>query len=111
MTRLPDDAFMCLVFWLPCICAALHIFEEFAWPGKFVAWHRAYRPGIASSIMPRFAILGNRILMAAMLVLGVMGPAWLRGLSLWLILAALLAGNAVFHLLGAWRMHRGLATR
>lgn len=82
----------------------LHIFEEFVWPGKFLAWYRDYRPGIAASITPRFAIVGNAILLAAALVLGLMGPNWSRGLSLWLTLAALLAANAGFHILGAIRM-------
>lgn len=106
MSLLPDNTFMRLVFWLPGICVALHIFEEFIWPGKFLAWYRAYRPEIATSISPRFAIVGNAVLAAAVLVLGLTGPTWSRGLSLWFILAALLAGNAIFHALGALRMRR-----
>ncbi|MGB9429377.1 MAG: HXXEE domain-containing protein [Gammaproteobacteria bacterium] len=91
------------VFWLPGICAVLHIFEEFVWPGRFLAWYRGYQPEIAASITPRFAVVGNAILLVATLVLGAMGPTWRRGLSLWLILAALLAANAVFHIRGTLR--------
>jgi len=101
-----DDHVIRLIFWLPGICAALHIIEEFVWPGRFLAWYREYRPGIAASITPRFALIGNAILVAATIVLGVMGPSWPRGLPLWLTLAALLAGNALFHVLGALRMRR-----
>lgn len=101
------------IFWLPGLCVALHIFEEFVWPGKFLAWYRVYRPEIAASITPRFAVSANALLVAAVVVLGFMGPAWSRGMSLWLTLAALLAANAVFHFWGALRTHRyspGVAT-
>ncbi|HVA56088.1 MAG TPA: HXXEE domain-containing protein [Gammaproteobacteria bacterium] len=94
------------VFWLPAICVLLHIFEEFAWPGGFLAWHRGYQPRFATSITPRFAVVGNALLLMATLVLGLMGPTWSRGLSLWLTLVALLAGNATFHIAGALRMRR-----
>lgn len=113
MSLVSNDHFTQLIFWLPGVCAMLHITEEFIWPGKFLAWYRDYRPQIAVSITPRFAVVGNTILLAAAILLGVMGPTWSRGLSLWLILAALLAGNAVFHILGAlhmWRYSPGVIT-
>lgn len=95
------------IFWLPFICVVLHIFEEFVWPSGFLAWHRIYQPEIATSITPRFAVIGNVILLIAAIMLGIMGPAWSRSLSLWLILAALVAGNAAFfHIMGALRTRR-----
>lgn len=95
---------MPLVYWLPCIAALLHVLEEFVWPGGFLAWHRRYRPDMASSITARFALIANAVLLGATMVVGWCGTSWGRSASLWLTLAALLAGNAVFHLLGSWRM-------
>ncbi|MEO7148324.1 MAG: HXXEE domain-containing protein [Rhodanobacteraceae bacterium] len=95
-----------IVFWLPFIAVVLHVVEEFVWPGGFLAWHRSYRPSLAASITPRFALIGNTVLLGAAFVLGWYGPDASRDLSLWLVLAALLAGNAVFHLVGLLRMRR-----
>lgn len=106
MAPISSETVARFVFWLPCACVALHVFEEFVWPGGFLAWHRIYRPDLAASITPRFAVIGNLVLIAATVVLGVMGPSWSRGLSLWFVLAALLAGNAVWHICGALRTHR-----
>jgi hypothetical protein len=95
-----------LVYWLPFVCATLHIFEEFVWPGGFLEWYRSYRPEIAASLTPRFVIVVNSILLGAGFALGWLGPAWGRGISLWLILAALLAANAIFHIIGVLRLRR-----
>jgi len=106
MESLSSDVVARFVFWLPGACVALHIFEEFVWPGGFLAWHRTYRPDLATSITPRFAVIGNLVLVAATVVLGIMGPSWSRSLSLWFVLAGILAGNAVWHFIGALRTHR-----
>ena len=91
---------MTLIFWLPFCFAALHIFEEFVWPGGFSTWYASYRPHVAESLTTRFLVIGNGILLLVACLLGWMGPLWSRGLSLWLILAALLAANAIFHVRG-----------
>lgn len=101
-----DNAAMAWVYWLPFLCVLLHVTEEFAWPGGFSAWYHAYRPAAKSSFTPRYAVGINALLLAATAFLGLVGPHWSRGTSLWLVLAALLAANAVFHLVGAWRMRR-----
>ncbi len=106
MALFSSEIFARFVFWLPCACVGLHVCEEFVWPGGFLAWHRAYRPNLAASITPRFAAIGNLVLIAATVVLGIMGPSWSRGLSLWFVLASLLAGNALWHVLGAIRTHK-----
>ena len=95
-----------LVFWLPFVFSALHIVEEFVWPGGFLAWYRDYRPEIAASLTPRYVIVVNLVLLIAGFTLGWLGPTWSRGLSLWLILAALLAANAIFHIIGVLRLRR-----
>jgi hypothetical protein len=73
-----------LVAWSLTIAVLIHIFEEFVLPVGFKAWWCAYRPEIAASATVAFAAQrrGN-------------------GVEAWLVLAALLAGNAVFHVVGA----------
>lgn len=95
-----------IVFWLPFIAVVLHVVEEFAWPGGFLAWHRSYHPSLATSITPRFALIANAILLGAAFLLGWYGPDASRGLSLWLILATILGENAVFHLAGVLKLRR-----
>ncbi|MEO5559900.1 MAG: HXXEE domain-containing protein [Dokdonella sp.] len=104
---------MNLVYWLPLICASLHVVEEFFWPGGFSDWFRAYRPENRLSFTRGFAIAANGILLAAGAVLGWLGPDWSRGLSVWLIIAAILGANALLHIVGSWRTRRyspGLVT-
>ena len=71
MAPLSSETAARFVLWLPCVCVALHVFEEFFWPGGFLAWHRTYRPDLAASITPRFAVIANLVLIAATVVLGV----------------------------------------
>lgn len=97
---------MALIYWLPFTAAALHVVEEFVWPGGFLAWHRSYRPDIAASITPRFVLIANTVLLTVALWLGVYGAGSEHGISVWLVLAALMAGNALFHLLWTWRTRR-----
>jgi hypothetical protein len=61
---------------------------------------------MAAGITPRFAIIGNAVLVGAALLAGIAGPSWSRGASLWLILAAILGGNAVFHINAVARTRR-----
>ena len=53
-----------LVSWLPLVAVALHLVEEFAWPGGFADWYRDYRPERAASglatagMLVRAAVIG-----------------------------------------------------
>lgn len=113
---------MTWLFWAPLVAAALHIVEEFVYPGGFADWDRAYRPSIAKSITPTLHIVVNALLLFACLTVGiagmpgaamVVGGQRLRSVvpeslavPAWLTLAALLASNAVFHLVGTYRTKR-----
>ena len=97
---------MTFLYWLPAICVALHVFEEFAWPGCFLAWYRLYRPEFAASLSVRFVVVVNALLLLFALWLGVSGPTSSRGVSAWLGLMAALACNGVFHVRGMIRSHR-----
>jgi len=89
-----------MVYWLPSICVALHVFDEFAWPGGFLAWYRRYRPEFAASLSVRFVVVVNGLLILFTLWLGRFGPTASRGVSAWLALMAGLACNGVFHVRG-----------
>jgi hypothetical protein len=104
------------LWWAPLGAAVLHIAEEFVWPGGFGDWDRAYRPAIRQSITPRLHVVVNLLLLFLCLSVGLAGSgatgAAIAGVSfrsaippafsvpLWVVLAGLLAGNAVFHAVG-----------
>jgi hypothetical protein len=92
-----------LFLWLPLIAVAAHLVEEFVWPGGFADWYRAYRPERASSVTARFLFVINVLLVLIALVPPVLGPSP-RGLAMWLVVAAIGAANAVFHLYATLRM-------
>jgi hypothetical protein len=88
--------------WAPAVAASAHIFEEFVYPGGFGAWYRRYRPDAALSFTPRFAVGINALLVGVCLLIPLqgLGP---NGLALWLTVAALLVGNALFHIRATFR--------
>src|SRR5215813_11520805 len=85
--------------WAPLAAASLHIFEEFAWPGGFADWYRRYKPGRAKSLTPRFLIIINGLLLVLCYDAGALRDRR-YGYELWLAVATLLAGNAVWHIIG-----------
>ena len=110
------------LWWAPLGAAALHIVEEFVYPGGFAAWDRAYRPTIRDSITPRLHIIVNALLLAVCATVGISGmpgaaiavgglrlgssvPASLA-VPAWLALAALLFSNAIFHVVGTFQTKR-----
>ena len=88
------------LFWWPLLAAALHIWEEFVFPGGFADWDRGYRAAYKASITPRLHLFMNALLLFACLSVGSAGPTR-SGVAGWLTLSALLASNAIFHLVGA----------
>jgi hypothetical protein len=90
------------VLWLPAAAVAAHLFEEFVWPGGFAEWYRHYPPGYTVIVTPRFLVLMNAIFVVLALVPPVLG-ATERGLAFWLVVAAIAAANAVFHLVATVR--------
>ncbi|HZN55959.1 MAG TPA: HXXEE domain-containing protein [Candidatus Polarisedimenticolaceae bacterium] len=100
------------ISWWPMVAAVLHIVEEFVFPGGFAEWDRSYRPAFRKSITSRFHVWINALLLFVCLAVGAAGPTP-NGVAGWLTLSALLASNAVFHLVGTIRTKRyspGLAT-
>lgn len=91
---------MTWIFWAPLGAAALHIVEEFLWPGGFLGWYRRYKPEIAASVTPRSLFILNALLLILCYDVGAMraGPV---GPPLWFGVMALLFANAGWHLVAA----------
>lgn len=83
--------------WIPLACAALHLTEEFAWPGGFIAWYRWYRSDYASAITRPYIVGVNALLVVLTIAIGLLGDT-ARGAALWLAAAALLGINGIWHL-------------
>jgi hypothetical protein len=99
---------MTWLWWAPLAAVALHITEEFAFPGGFAAWDRRYRPAIRKSITSRFHIFINAALLFLCVQVGLLAKSTDMeargvGVATWLIIAALLFSNAVFHGVGTIR--------
>jgi hypothetical protein len=99
---------MTWLWWAPLAAAALHVTEEFFYPGGFADWDRKYRPSIQGSITTRFHIVVNAALLLLCLQVGLFAGAHdvgtrHVGVALWLTVAALLFSNALYHLLGTLR--------
>ena len=94
-----------MIIWMPLLAAALHIVEEFVWPGGFAAWYHAYRPEIARSASPRYLFLVNAVLLGVCALAGALGFTP-RGAALFLTIVAVLFGNAIFHLAATIRLRR-----
>lgn len=98
--------------WAPLGAAGLHIVEEFLYPGGFTSWSRQSRPGIQTSVTPRFLLVVNALLLILCYDAGAMFErSW--GVFLWVVVAGLLSANAVWHLVGTVRTRQyspGLGT-
>jgi len=115
-------AFVSWLWWAPLGAAVLHIGEEFIYPGGFASWDRNYRSSIQTSITPRLHFVVNALLLGACVSVGLSGmpdgALVVGGIRLgspissslsvagWLILAALLLSNAIFHLVGSCQTKR-----
>ena len=100
----PIDGVSAALRWAPLVCALLHIAEEFVWPGGFPTWYRRYRGPEHQSVTPRFLFVINAILLLACTSAGV-AALTPRGASLWLVMAALLASNGLWHVWASLRTH------
>jgi hypothetical protein len=110
------------IWWAPLAAVGLHITEEFFWPGGFGDWDRAYRPAIKKSITPRLHVIVNLLLVFLCFSVWLAGSspdgAVIAGFTLrsaippahalvsWVVLVGLLAGNAIFHVVGSIRTRR-----
>ena len=92
------------IFWAPLAAAALHIFEEFVFPGGFMKWYSAYKPEIKKSISKRFLFFINLGLLILCYDIGALRESSINiSIILWLGVMALLAANGAWHLKAVWK--------
>ena len=93
-----------MLAWLPWTllpAAAIHMTEEFAFPGGFIAWYKRYRVD-ASRITPRFLFILNAALLVVCLNIGFIGRDPI-GVAYWLGIAALLGMNGIWDLWASYK--------
>jgi hypothetical protein len=83
--------------WLPFFAIAAHLIEEFVWPGGFAQWYRAYPPGYSTPVTVRLLVIVNAVFVGLALLPPLLG-ATPQGFAYWVVVAAIAAANALFHL-------------
>lgn len=91
--------------WTPLVVAALHMCEEFVFPGGFIAWDKDYRPDIRKSVNIRFLVIINGLLLVLCYDAGALrSSSW--GIPVWLIATGLLFANAIWHVVGLFKTRK-----
>jgi len=95
-----------ILIWLLPVAFGLHVTEEFAVPGGFGGWYRAYRPEYASRITRPYLIRVNLVggLACLLMPLGAFdyrGGYSFGGIHVWIALTAAMALNGLLHMLGS----------
>jgi hypothetical protein len=101
----PTKAGIVLV-WLVPMAFGLHVAEEFAFPGGYPNWHKAYSPKLAEALTPSYllkvnAIPGALTILVALSVFDWAGGYTFFGIRAWLVFLSLLGANGLFHVRGA----------
>jgi hypothetical protein len=86
-----------IIRWMPLVAVALHLIEEFVWPGGFGDWYRWYRPERAASVTTGFLVRINALLVVLALIPGIRGFT-AYGVAFWLVVASIAAANGGFHI-------------
>jgi len=85
------------IFWALVGAAAIHMVEEFVYPGEFLDWMRDFRPEFASSVTVRFAVIINALFFLLCVAGAIVAS---RSPVLSLSVASLLFLNALMHMVG-----------
>jgi len=83
--------------------AALHVIEEYGYPGGFLDWMRRSTPKFASLITVRFAVIVNGLFLLLCAIAAIVAT---RNLVFSLSVAGLLFFNSLIHLAGAVKAKR-----
>jgi preprotein translocase subunit Sec61beta len=85
-----------LLLWLLLAAAALHVVEEWLWPGGFLDWFRRFAP-FAAALTPGLAVVVNAAFLALVLAAAILAE---DRLVLSLSAAALCFVNGLLHVVG-----------
>jgi hypothetical protein len=89
--------------WSLLIAAAIHMTEEFAWPGGFRLWYAKYRAN-AVRVTPLFLLTANAILLAGC-VYAALPEGFTPHLAAWFGVGAILFMNGLWHQYAAYKSH------
>ena len=85
------------IFWALVGAAAIHVVEEFVYPGGFLDSMRDFHPEFAPSVTVRFAVIINSLFLLLCVAGAIVAS---RSLVLSLSVASLLFLNALMHIVG-----------
>jgi len=86
------------IFWAFVGAAAIHVVEEFVYPGGFLASMRSFNPKFASSVTVRFAVIINSLFLLLCVVGAIIAS---KSFVFSLSVASLLSLNALMHIVRA----------
>jgi hypothetical protein len=92
-----------VALWAIVGASALHVVEEYFYPGGFLPAIREVAPSFTEAATPRFAILVNGVFLVLVVLAAAIGG---RNLLFSLSIAALVGFNGVGHCLGSLRLRR-----
>jgi hypothetical protein len=93
-----------LQFLLP-LCLMLHITEEFLFPGGFIEWYQQLVPSKTKGIRPGYLVWINAFQVAVCVYCIWKGNSD-GAMTTWLIVAAISAANAIFHIGGVIKLKK-----
>jgi Protein of unknown function with HXXEE motif len=99
----PCDVVYGVTLWAIVVASALHVGEEYFYPGGFLKAMRAVAPRFAAAATPRFAILVNGMFLVLVVAAAAIGAG---SVLFSLSIAALVGVNGLAHCLASLRARR-----
>ncbi|HEY6900070.1 MAG TPA: HXXEE domain-containing protein [Puia sp.] len=96
--------FTTLTLLLP-VAVMLHVTEEFLYPGGFIEWYQEWVPSKTKGIRPGYLVWINTLMIGVCVVPAALG-ATEHGVGVWYAVAAIAAANAIFHVVGVFRLKK-----
>src|ERR1700754_278265 len=83
----------------------LHVTEEFLFPGGFIEWYQEWIPSKTKGARPGYLVWINTLMIGVCVI-----PVWFgtdpHGVGVWYTIAAIGGANAVFHIVGVFRLKK-----
>jgi hypothetical protein len=83
----------------------LHVTEEFLFPGGFIEWYQELIPSKAKGTRPGYLVWINTLMIGVCVIPVALGVST-RGVNIWYCVAAIAGINAIFHIIGVFRLKK-----
>ena len=83
----------------------LHVTEEFLYPGGFIEWYQEWIPSRTKGVRPGYLVWINTLMIGVCVIPAALGASE-RGVGVWFTVAAIAAANAIFHVVGVFRLKK-----